>query len=111
LTKAADEGLLTSGFFWIPSLGGPTSMAMRQAVRAVRHAAVQQAAVQQTAGQQADIQPTAVHQAALCCSSSGIVWLAEPGITSKSEAEFAGSTLICKLGLQPKQWRLTLVDL
>lgn len=32
LTKAADEGLLTSGFFWIPSLGGPTSMAMRQAV-------------------------------------------------------------------------------
>eukprot|EP00879_Flechtneria_rotunda_P018058 GHRR01018927.1.p1 GENE.GHRR01018927.1~~GHRR01018927.1.p1 ORF type:complete len:316 (+),score=118.02 GHRR01018927.1:698-1645(+) len=31
LTKAADEGLLTSGFFWIPSLGGPTSMAMRQA--------------------------------------------------------------------------------
>eukprot|EP00775_Hariotina_reticulata_P005232 gene5232-5468_t len=31
LTKAADDGLLTSGFFWIPSLGGPTSMAMRQA--------------------------------------------------------------------------------
>lgn len=30
LTKAADDGLLTSGFFWIPSLGGPTSMAMRQ---------------------------------------------------------------------------------
>lgn len=33
LSKAADEGLLTSGFFWIPSLGGPTSMTMRQAVR------------------------------------------------------------------------------
>eukprot|EP00878_Enallax_costatus_P013245 GHUV01013847.1.p1 GENE.GHUV01013847.1~~GHUV01013847.1.p1 ORF type:complete len:328 (+),score=122.55 GHUV01013847.1:184-1167(+) len=31
LTKAADDGLLTSGFFWIPSLGGPTSMASRQA--------------------------------------------------------------------------------
>jgi hypothetical protein len=32
LSKAADDGLLTSGFFWIPSLGGPTSMTMRQAV-------------------------------------------------------------------------------
>ncbi len=31
LTKAADDGLLTSGFFWIPSLGGPTSLASRQA--------------------------------------------------------------------------------
>ncbi|KAF8071109.1 ALB3.2 [Scenedesmus sp. PABB004] len=31
LTKAADDGLLTSGFFWIPSLGGPTSIAARQA--------------------------------------------------------------------------------
>ncbi|KIZ05214.1 Inner membrane ALBINO3-like protein 2, chloroplastic Flags: Precursor [Monoraphidium neglectum] len=30
LTKAADDGLLTSGFFWIPSLGGPTTLAMRQ---------------------------------------------------------------------------------
>jgi YidC/Oxa1 family membrane protein insertase len=34
LTKAADDGLLTAGFFWIPSLGGPTDMAARQAVRA-----------------------------------------------------------------------------
>lgn len=33
LTKAADEGLLTSGFFWIPSLGGPSSMAAQKAVR------------------------------------------------------------------------------
>jgi YidC/Oxa1 family membrane protein insertase len=33
LTKAADDGLLTSGFFWIPSLGGPTSMTERAAVR------------------------------------------------------------------------------
>jgi len=33
LTKAADDGLLTSGFYWIPSLGGPTTMSMRQAVR------------------------------------------------------------------------------
>ncbi|WIA32054.1 hypothetical protein OEZ86_002906 [Tetradesmus obliquus] len=31
LTKAADEGLLTSGFFWIPSLGGPSSMAAQKA--------------------------------------------------------------------------------
>lgn len=31
LTKAADDGLLTSGFYWIPSLGGPTTMSMRQA--------------------------------------------------------------------------------
>ncbi|KIZ03324.1 Inner membrane ALBINO3-like protein 2, chloroplastic Flags: Precursor [Monoraphidium neglectum] len=30
LTKAADDGLLTSGFFWIPSLGGPTTLEMRQ---------------------------------------------------------------------------------
>jgi membrane protein insertase Oxa1/YidC/SpoIIIJ len=34
LTKAADEGLLTSGFFWIPSLAGPSSLAARQAVSA-----------------------------------------------------------------------------
>lgn len=33
LSKAADDGLLTDGFFWIPSLGGPTSLAMRTAVR------------------------------------------------------------------------------
>ena len=32
LTKAADDGLLTSGFFWIPSLGGPTTLTARQAV-------------------------------------------------------------------------------
>jgi YidC/Oxa1 family membrane protein insertase len=31
LTKAADDGLLQSGFFWIPSLGGPTTLASRQA--------------------------------------------------------------------------------
>lgn len=31
LTKAADDGLLTAGFFWIPSLGGPTTMTARQA--------------------------------------------------------------------------------
>ncbi|KAI8462232.1 MAG: inner membrane ALBINO3-like protein 2, chloroplast precursor [Monoraphidium minutum] len=30
LTKAADDGLLTAGFFWIPSLGGPTTLEMRQ---------------------------------------------------------------------------------
>lgn len=32
LTRAADEGLLTSGFFWIPSLAGPSSIAARQSV-------------------------------------------------------------------------------
>jgi len=31
LTNAADEGLLTDGFFWIPSLAGPTTIAARQA--------------------------------------------------------------------------------
>jgi YidC/Oxa1 family membrane protein insertase len=31
LTNAANEGLLTDGFFWIPSLAGPTSIAARQA--------------------------------------------------------------------------------
>jgi hypothetical protein len=36
LTKAADDGLLTSGFFWIPSLGGPTTLTARQAVRGQR---------------------------------------------------------------------------
>jgi hypothetical protein len=39
LTKAADDGLLTSGFFWIPSLGGPTTLAMRQEVRPARGSA------------------------------------------------------------------------
>ncbi|XRB16443.1 YidC/Oxa1 family membrane protein insertase [Pseudoscourfieldia marina] len=29
LTNAANEGILTDGFFWIPSLGGPVSMAAR----------------------------------------------------------------------------------
>lgn len=31
LTQAAEEGLLTEGFFWIPSLAGPTTIAARQA--------------------------------------------------------------------------------
>ncbi|ESW35696.1 hypothetical protein PHAVU_001G257000 [Phaseolus vulgaris] len=30
LSNVADEGLLTEGFFWIPSLAGPTSIAARQ---------------------------------------------------------------------------------
>ncbi|KAJ6750628.1 hypothetical protein OIU85_001191, partial [Salix viminalis] len=30
LSNVANEGLLTEGFFWIPSLGGPTSIAARQ---------------------------------------------------------------------------------
>lgn len=30
LTQAADDGLLVDGFFFIPSLAGPTSIAMRQ---------------------------------------------------------------------------------
>ncbi|KAM6589485.1 hypothetical protein CsatA_012090 [Cannabis sativa] len=30
LSNVADEGLLTEGFFWIPSLSGPTSIAARQ---------------------------------------------------------------------------------
>ncbi|XP_057776843.1 ALBINO3-like protein 1, chloroplastic isoform X2 [Salvia miltiorrhiza] len=30
LSNAADEGLLTEGFFWIPSLSGPTTVAARQ---------------------------------------------------------------------------------
>jgi YidC/Oxa1 family membrane protein insertase len=29
LTNVADEGLLTDGFFWIPSLAGPSSLASR----------------------------------------------------------------------------------
>ena len=32
LSNVADEGLLTDGFFWIPSLAGPTSMAAQKAV-------------------------------------------------------------------------------
>ncbi|KAK3259270.1 hypothetical protein CYMTET_31725, partial [Cymbomonas tetramitiformis] len=31
LTNVADEGLLTDGFFWIPSLAGPTSLSAREA--------------------------------------------------------------------------------
>jgi YidC/Oxa1 family membrane protein insertase len=31
LTKAADDGLLQAGFFWIPSLAGPTTLESRQA--------------------------------------------------------------------------------
>lgn len=34
LSNAADDGLLTESFFWIPSLGGPTTIAARNAVRA-----------------------------------------------------------------------------
>ncbi|MCI08057.1 inner membrane protein ALBINO3, partial [Trifolium medium] len=30
LSNVANEGLLTEGFLWIPSLGGPTSIAARQ---------------------------------------------------------------------------------
>ena len=33
LSNVADEGLLTEGFFWIPSLAGPTSAAAQKAVR------------------------------------------------------------------------------
>ena len=32
LSNVADEGLLTEGFFWIPSLAGPTSTAAQKAV-------------------------------------------------------------------------------
>lgn len=45
LTKAADEGLLTAPFFWIPSLGGPTSMTARQAVRTPHQPAAASVAV------------------------------------------------------------------
>jgi len=31
LSNVADEGLLTAGFFWIPSLAGPTSLAAQKA--------------------------------------------------------------------------------
>ena len=33
LSNVADEGLLTEGFFWIPSLAGPTSIAAQKSVR------------------------------------------------------------------------------
>lgn len=33
LSNVADEGLLTEGFFWIPSLAGPTSLAAQKTVR------------------------------------------------------------------------------
>ena len=36
LSNVADEGLLTEGFFWIPSLAGPTSLAAQKAVRGPR---------------------------------------------------------------------------
>ncbi len=32
LSNVAEEGLLTEGFFWIPSLGGPTTLAAQKAV-------------------------------------------------------------------------------
>lgn len=35
LSNVAEEGLLKEGFFWIPSLGGPTTIAAQKAVRAV----------------------------------------------------------------------------
>lgn len=35
LTQAADEGLLNEGWFFIPSLAGPTSISARQAVSVV----------------------------------------------------------------------------
>ena len=38
LSNVADEGLLTEGFFWIPSLAGPTSLAAQKAVRSLRPA-------------------------------------------------------------------------
>lgn len=33
LSNVAEEGLLSDGFFWIPSLGGPTTLAAQKAVR------------------------------------------------------------------------------
>ena len=32
LSNVAEEGLLSEGFFWIPSLGGPTTLAAQKAV-------------------------------------------------------------------------------
>ena len=37
LGNVADEGLLTEGFFWIPSLAGPTTLAAQKAVRPPPH--------------------------------------------------------------------------
>ena len=39
LSNVADEGLLTEGFFWIPSLAGPTSTAAQKAVSCCREGA------------------------------------------------------------------------
>ena len=36
LSNVADEGLLTEGFFWIPSLAGPTTLALQKSVRCPR---------------------------------------------------------------------------
>lgn len=33
LSNVADEGLLKEGFFWIPSLAGPTTLALQKSVR------------------------------------------------------------------------------
>lgn len=33
LSNVADEGLLQEGFFWIPSLAGPTTLALQKSVR------------------------------------------------------------------------------
>lgn len=35
LSNVADEGLLSEGFFWIPSLAGPTTLAAQKAVCAL----------------------------------------------------------------------------
>ena len=32
LSNVADEGLLKEGFFWIPSLAGPTTLALQKSV-------------------------------------------------------------------------------
>ena len=40
LSNVADEGLLTEGFFWIPSLAGPTTLAAQKAVRMLAETAV-----------------------------------------------------------------------
>ena len=36
LSNVADEGLLKEGFFWIPSLAGPTTLALQKSVRLPR---------------------------------------------------------------------------
>lgn len=38
LSNVADEGLLSEGFFWIPSLAGPTTLAAQKAVSKAFHA-------------------------------------------------------------------------